>query len=77
MDETSKQPHILVGEMFLNHAGIVPEGMNMADSLTLSPRRSREERRFVMGVASLAVGIDGLNQQGLGVVEQEETQAEG
>lgn len=30
-----------------------------------------------MGVACLAVGIDGLNQQGLGFVEQEETQAGG
>lgn len=68
---------MLVEEMFLNHAGIAPEGMNMADSLTLSLRRSREERRFVMGVACLAVGIDGLNQQGLGFVEQEETQAGG
>lgn len=76
-DDTGKQLHVLVGEMFLNHAGTVPERMNMADSLTLSLRRSREERRFVLGVACSAVGIDGLNQQGLGFVGQEETPAGG
>lgn len=70
------QTHMLLGEMVLNHTAIMLEGMHMADNLTLSPRRSREER-LCHGRSCLAVGIDGLKQQGLGFVEQEETQAGG
>lgn len=48
----------------------------MADNLTLCLRRRREER-LCHGCSGLAAGIDGLKQQALGFVEQEETQAGG
>lgn len=58
------------------HIADTLERINIAENLALSltQRESREKRSFVLGVA---VGIDRFNQQGLGFVEQEETQAGG
>lgn len=67
-------------EIFQIHTADTLEGINMAENSALfltQGGREQGRERLCLGCSCVAVGIDRFNQQGLGSVEQEETQAGG